>query len=629
MPAVPRSSPALAHGPLLGLLLGVGLTFGCYPRDLGSFGSSEPDSGALGPARDGAFLDDGGSAGDGGPLDDGGSASDGGPFDDGSSADVTMDATSLGTDGGQLSGDASETRCRQKPTEQERADGFFPAPSEYLLDPGASAAVPWRYSVSPPTSDWVALDYDDSMWRVGQVGFYFGAGRPDDARRTPWPAGSPKLWLRKEITLFGEDLASAVFWARWDDEISIYVNGVHAVSEFAASAGYRYLGMSPEARSALVAGKNTLAVLVTDHGAPRYFDLGITSKPELVDQPRIGFERTPELRAYTDAVSEFMVTHGIPAGALAVMKQDTIAVLRGMGWADKNFCEPLAADAVFRLAGNERWITVGAVRKLLDEEHVDSVTGQPITEDTRVFELFKAHGLEPIEESVPAASVYEITVKDLLAKQSGLAPPPASDQFYAALNIAPGTETPSDNVRWAYSATPLFPPGTAEDASDVSFMVLRYLIEIVKGDVLGYLRNDLFAPILSTGIFIAHERVADRSPREPWYATLEAPYPRWIALENSHALAASAEALVRYLRGYHIITGQRLIDPHTLEWSDVGDNGHHYFNYGSAGTWSFLWQRRYDQVGIAVLFNLSGEYSPLFQKLSDITDTLSLDAWGQ
>ena len=42
----------------------------------------------------------------------------------------------------------------------------------------------------------------------------------------------------------------------------------------------------------------------------------------LIARPSAGFERTAALAAYSNAVRQFMIEHGIPAGVLAVMKKD-------------------------------------------------------------------------------------------------------------------------------------------------------------------------------------------------------------------------------------------------------------------------------------------------------------------
>lgn len=143
--------------------------------------------------------------------------------------------------------------------------------------------------------------------------------------------------------------------------------------------------------------------------------------------------------------------------------------------------------------------------------------------------------------------------------------------------------------------------------------MLRYLIYALSGDLEAYLRGQLFDRSGAGDIYIAHERLEDRvkteegHEREPWYATLEAPYARWIYLENFTALAASAPAFVQY-------------DRHA-----TGD----LLTFGSmAGTWTAAAQVSYGDLSYAVFFNIAGRYDDLADKLrARILDRPASD-WG-
>jgi len=159
-------------------------------------------------------------------------------------------------------------------------------------------------------------------------------------------------------------------------------------------------------------------------------------------------------------------------------------------------------------------------------------------------------------------------------------------------------------------------------------MILRHLVHVVTGDLLMFLRTSVFAPVGSSDVFIAYEPLAKRNPREPGYLTLEPPFDRSIYLENFTALATTAEAFVRYLRRYHLVWGTRLVDPQTGQWAAVPDNGVHGLIWAVPGSWTGAVQRRYDEVSIALFFNMAGQYTPLFEQLERITDDLPESAWG-
>src|SRR5690606_31785003 len=103
------------------------------------------------------------------------------------------------------------------------------------------------------------------------------------------------------------------------------------------SPGYRYLGLTPEARSALSAtGTNTLAVLLeTDKAGRSRFDLGLATNEALTNLPQTGSVRMEALADVPGLVREYMQLNGITAGALAVRKGGELVVSTGFGYMDR------------------------------------------------------------------------------------------------------------------------------------------------------------------------------------------------------------------------------------------------------------------------------------------------------
>lgn len=528
-----------------------------------------------------------------------------------------------------------ESRLVSTPEARAAVDGFYTASasSTFVLKPGNISSVTWRYTTTAPASSWNTPSFRATGWSYGSPGFY-GLGdalATEDKGRTVWPAGKSDLWLRASFSVSSSDTAKLMFWGRWDDTIEIYINGVLAASEPNWSNGYRYLGFTPDGRAALKGGStNTIAVHVHDGGGGRYFDLGVTRNQTLTSRPMAGSERTSALAAFGNTVRQYMIEHGIPAGVISVMKNDQVVVNRAIGWTKKDFATAVSANAVLRLASNDKIVTRAAVRSLIDSGAVDPVTQEIITDTTPIFPLLVAHGITAAPGMTPDWRTNQITIGHLLAHQGGLRELPEPAEFYTDLQIDPGTSTMADNVRWVYSEPLQFAPGTDTLYSSSGYMVLRYLVHVVTGDLITYLRNTLLAPVGTTDVFIAAETLESRSPREPWYATLEKPYDRWVYLENYTALSASSEAMVRFLRGYDLETGTRLIDPNTGEWSpDSCTNPSGEYFGGMAGTFSMTAQYCSEQIGIAVIFNINGVYDDTLRlKLENVIASLSESAWG-
>jgi CubicO group peptidase (beta-lactamase class C family) len=515
-------------------------------------------------------------------------------------------------------------------------DGFFTTPSlsTFLLRSGSLQAVSWRYTFTTPPSTWTQSSFGATGWASGSSGFGFGPGVVGDVVRTAWAESSPQIWARTTFSIASSaDFPKLMFWGRWDDHLQVYVNGVLAFAEASTSRGYRFFGLTPAGRAALKTGTNTLAVRVTDTGGSKYFDLGVFRDQTLTTRPMSGFDNTPALAAYGETLRQFMVERGIPAGVLSVMKRDRVVVSRGVGWKDKARTTTISENAVMRLMSIDKSITHAAVRRIIDANTFDPVSGQTITPDTLVFPLLAAHGLTPPPGFSVDPLVNQITVGHLIAHQGGLFEPPAAQELYDAFDITGEQSNLHHNVRWVYAAGTWFVPGQCPNTggcySSSGYMVLRYLVHVLKGDLLGYLRNTVLAPVGTADVHLAAERLENRLPSEPGYFTFGAPVDRWINLENYTALSATAPALTRFARGYHIFQGNRLVDPLTGKWAAIPDNGGWVFGGLGEGATSFLLQRLWDEVNIAVIFNMDGEdFGTIVDRLAAVTDAMPESAWG-
>jgi CubicO group peptidase (beta-lactamase class C family) len=582
-------------------------------------GSGGGGASGIGGSGDGGASGIGGSGGGGASgssgSGDGGASGSGGSGGGGASG-------SGGAGSGGASGSGGSGGGGAPVVERSTVDGFFPPP------PAILGTGTWRFTTTAPTGNWTQPSFIAAGWQTGRPGFFGEAPLPGDNQQTPWPEGAPELWLRTTFRIEQAEISRALLWGRWDDGIEVYINGTLAATDPNSTQGYRYLGLNAAALTPGIA--NTLAVHITDSGGARYLDLAVALNDAFAAMPMSGSERTPALAAYADAVRWFMLERGIPGGVLAVMKKDQVVVKRGFGWADKSFTRPMSPDAVMRLGGPELLVTAGAVVTLIDAGTVDPVTQERISRDTRVFPLLRAHGLAPLPGRTPAPEIDDVTVRMLLDGTSGISELSGDPgQIYADLGVAPGSPTTAaDNVRWVYSMPLVHAPGAAATDGATASMLLRHLVHVVTGDLLGFLRTAVFGPAGTSDVFIAHEALALRDAREPGYVTLETPYDRWMYLDNFTALATTAEAFVRYLRRYHGTAGTLLIDPETHEWAARPDNGGLLFFGVMQGTWTAIVQRRYDEVSYAIYFNIGGEYGALIADLESVTDSLSDADWG-
>lgn len=504
-------------------------------------------------------------------------------------------------------------------------DGFIDVAPEYHVPAGNAGTSIWRYRTSTPPSSWYLPDHDDSAWPQGQAGFgqYPVSG---DHIGTLWTTGV--IYLRRWVELDADQIADLAFHGRWDDAIEVYVNGVLAFDLTSWSSEYRYFGLSTAARATLQPGANLIAVRCQDYGGGRYVDLGLCSNP-LRDLPVSGASSTPAVAGFADSVERFMRDNVIPAGALAVMKGDQVVALHGFGYRERDLQTPVPADAVLRLASNDKVVTRGIVQHLIDAGAIDPVTGTTITPTTVVFPILQAHGITtPGGGPFTDAWINEITIAHLLEHRSGVHELPWVHDLASAWSIGVDDLHSRHNAGWIGSQHPQFRPGYGSAYSSAGYFLLRYLVELVTGDVEAYLQDVVLASASTTDIHVSRERANDRLDREPWYATNEDSYPRWAYLDEYFALGASAEGMVRYLRRYHLSLGTPLEDPVTGEWAAVPDNGLGVFYGAMAGTWSVTVQRRWDEVNIALVFNQVDVYDAITDELLAIADGIPAGAWG-
>ncbi|HEY3267930.1 MAG TPA: DUF4965 domain-containing protein [Armatimonadota bacterium] len=113
-----------------------------------------------------------------------------------------------------------------------------------------NAPIMWRYTMERPPANWMAKDFDDSGWKEGPAGF--GTDPPGFLSRTRWDTSD--IWIRRQMTLPGKIGPNLQFFGYHDEDVDIYMNGVHAASEAGFVASYFPINILPAARKLLKPG---------------------------------------------------------------------------------------------------------------------------------------------------------------------------------------------------------------------------------------------------------------------------------------------------------------------------------------------------------------------------------------
>lgn len=299
-----------------------------------------------------------------------------------------------------------------------------------------------------------------------------------------------------------------------------------------------------------------------------------------------------------------------------MMKGDTVVLAKGFGYKDKDLQTAMPYDALMRLASNDKLVTQAAIIKLYNDNVITDL-------DDEVFPMFS--GLQPVPGDSAGSGVNDITINQLRTHTSGInflgeGQASAYEKYYS-FSVDSSNWDKDLNLRWLYSQDTLFTPGTQSQYSSDGYFVLRYLVEYLSQDSLEDYIDDILTEVSTTDIYVVHERLADRDSREPSYITLGGPpYDRWINLEDFLALGASAEAMVRFLYAYDLSDGDYLLDGSGNQITSP--NGGVFFG-GMDGTFSMTLQNPGEELSIAIIFNIGGDYSDVLWRMEEVTADLT------
>ncbi|MCX5683479.1 MAG: serine hydrolase [Planctomycetota bacterium] len=254
------------------------------------------------------------------------------------------------------------------------------------------------------------------------------------------------------------------------------------------------------------------------------------------------------LKAFDDAMLEFMKKYDIQAGVLAVSKDGRIVLERGYGWADKARTRPTPLDAIMRIASVTKSITKAAVLALIREGK--------IAYDTKVFAYL---GIEPPGGKAADERIYKITVKNLLEHRGGWDRDKAAEgdpMFQMRLVRADlkldHPPTPRDVVRWMMGKPLQFDPGEREAYSNFGYCVLGRVIEKASGKTYEqYVTEEILRPAGATSVRLSRDRAADRDAREVWYPVADGDFSTEV-MDAHGGLASTAGDLCRFMHAYWI-----------------------------------------------------------------------------
>ena len=157
----------------------------------------------------------------------------------------------------------------------------------------------WRYTVQKPADGWQQPAFDDRDWQQGTGGF--GTLETPGARvGTTWATAN--IWLRKVFTLTAVPERAALL-IHHDEDAEVFINGRQVATFARWATDYQVVPLDEQARSALVAGRNVLAVHCRQTDGGQFIDVHV------IDADRVPRLPQPE-RQTRPFLSEMITTWG-------------------------------------------------------------------------------------------------------------------------------------------------------------------------------------------------------------------------------------------------------------------------------------------------------------------------------
>lgn len=149
-----------------------------------------------------------------------------------------------------------------------------PATLTEVVPTARQAPANWKYTLEKPGDNWFRPEYDDAGWKEGPSGFG-AADTPGATVRTDW--STKEIWLRRTVELPDKPLKNPSLVAYFDEDATVYVNGVLAADLVGFVTAYDYFNLTPEGLAALRPGRNLLAIHAQQTNDRQYIDVGLAA----------------------------------------------------------------------------------------------------------------------------------------------------------------------------------------------------------------------------------------------------------------------------------------------------------------------------------------------------------------
>ena len=334
--------------------------------------------------------------------------------------------------------------------------------------------------------------------------------------------------------------------------------------------------------------------------------------------PATGFMK-PGTEIFETVLLEAIAPSIVPAVQLCVSKDGEIVFNRAYGWINPYIKKPLPTNARIGLASLDKVVTDTAIELLCKKQTPIPGTNQYVSKTLQPFVVFRQLGIAPADGTLRDERLLQVTVENLIKHEGGGLDERVHEGFAVQQQLKlDRLPTPSDGIKFLFYQPLKRAPGTLSEYNSAGYFVLRFLIDLVGGGFVEYLKREVFGPAGTQDICLSRARPADRDPLEARYVCarkgpsifpedhgalipeIEGGYGRYV--DNHLVLAASAEAMTHYLSYWFFGAADRLWKDSPGQLAPGLNNGGGGYNGGMVGIATNMEQRRWtmcNYVGLA------------------------------